>query len=204
MRIENSFRSNIRRKKSNCNKPKVDMLMNKKFSLWDYFRGALYFSMYGVVKYLPAPIGDPFRWMVLKIFMDRLESMRIKDGATFWFPYNIRIGKNVSINEWVFIDGIGGVDIGDDCRIAHGTSILSEDHVFEDPDVLIRLQGRKVAPVHIGRDCWLGAGVRITRGVTIGEGSVIGAGSVVTKDIPPYSIAVGVPAKVIGSRKKHC
>lgn len=52
-------------------------------------------------------------------------------------------------------------------------------------------------PVHIGSDCWLGASVTVCPGVTIGDGCVIGAGAVVTKDIPPYSFAAGVPAKVI-------
>ena len=52
-------------------------------------------------------------------------------------------------------------------------------------------------PVHIGKNCWLGAGVRVMPGVTIGDNSVIGAGSVVTKDIPPNVVAVGVPCKVL-------
>ncbi|WP_235046744.1 DapH/DapD/GlmU-related protein [Arthrobacter nitrophenolicus] len=59
---------------------------------------------------------------------------------------------------------------------------------------------RQVDTVHIGRDVWIGAGTIVLGGVTIGEGSVIGAGSVVTKDIPPYSIAVGSPAKRVGPR----
>ncbi|MBA2748254.1 MAG: acyltransferase, partial [Tatlockia sp.] len=55
--------------------------------------------------------------------------------------------------------------------------------------------------VVIEDNCWLGYGVKVLDGVTIGEGSVIGAGAVVTKDIPPYSVAVGVPAKVVRSRQ---
>lgn len=57
-----------------------------------------------------------------------------------------------------------------------------------------------VAPIHIEDDVWIGAGVKVLKGVTIGKGSVIGAGAVVTKDIPPYSIAAGVPCRVIGKR----
>ncbi len=55
-------------------------------------------------------------------------------------------------------------------------------------------------PIRLGRDVWLGAGVRVLKGVTVGDGCVVGAGSVVNKDLPPYSIAVGVPAKVVRSR----
>ena len=54
----------------------------------------------------------------------------------------------------------------------------------------------------VGQDVWFGAGVRVMKNVTIGDGCVIGAGTVVTKDIPPYSIAVGVPARIVGSRIK--
>lgn len=171
-----------------------------RYGLYDYARGLVYFSLYGCVKYLPTPIGDVLRYLVLKPFMKRLKSIRIKDGATFWFPYGISIGAHVSINEWVFIDGYGGVEIGDWCRIAHGCSLVSEDHRFEDLETPIYLQGKDVAPIKLGRDVWLGAGVRVTKGVEIGDGCIVGAGSVVTRDLPPFSIAVGVPAKVVRRR----
>lgn len=176
---------------------------DQNYTLYDYLRGFVFFTLYGCVKYLPTPIGDVFRWAVLKPFMRELHTMRIKDGATFWFPYGISIGRGVSINEWVFIDGFGGVEIGDHCRIAHGCSLISEDHNYENMDMLIRDQGKKSAKIVLGKDCWLGAGVRVLKGVSIGQGSVIGAGSVVNSDIPPYSIAVGAPAKVIKSRGKQ-
>lgn len=171
-----------------------------RYSLFDYLRGFTYFTLYGCVKYLPTPAGDVLRYLCLKPFMRRLRSLRIKDGATFWFPYGISIGRRVSINEWVFIDGYGGVEIGDDCRIAHGCSLVSEDHRFDDVTVPIRRQGKVKGPIRLGRDVWLGAGVRVTKGVTIGDGCVVGAGSVVTRDLPAYSIAVGAPARVISSR----
>ena len=65
----------------------------------------------------------------------------------------------------------------------------------------IREQGLTTKGIEIGDDCWLGYGVKVLDGVTIGQGSIVGAGAVVTKNLPPYSIAVGVPAKVIGSRQ---
>lgn len=170
------------------------------YTLCEYLIGGFYFTIYGIVKYMPSPLCDPLRWFVLKFFMGALHSMRIKDGATFWFPKNIRIGRNVSINEWVFIDGFGGVEIGDDCRIAHGCSFLSEDHNFAQPDIPIRLQGKTASPIQIGRDCWFGAGVRVLKGVKIGNGCVVGAGAVVTRDLPPFSVAVGIPARVVGFR----
>ena len=152
------------------------------------------------MKYIPSPLGDILRYIVLKPFLKRLQSIRIKEGATFWFPYGVSIGEHVSINEWVFIDGFGGVDIGDYCRIAHGCSIISEDHSFDDPNMPIYQQPKKKGPIILHNDVWLGAGVRVLKGVTIGEGAVVGAGSVVTHDVPPRAIVAGVPARVIRTR----
>lgn len=152
------------------------------------------------MKYLPSPIGDVLRYAVLKLFVASIRSWKIKDGVTVWFPEGVRVGRNVTINEYVFLDGFGGLEIGDDCRIAHGCSFISEDHVFDDPDTPIRLQGKIAKPIVVEADVWLGCGVRVLRGVKIGHGSVVGAGSVVTRDIPPFSIAVGVPARIIGQR----
>lgn len=171
-----------------------------KYSVVTYLRAGVFFTLYGLVKYLPPPLGDVLRFGVLKLFVASIRSWKIKDGVSVWFPEGVRIGRNVSINEYTFLDGFGGLEIGDDCRIAHGCSFISEDHVFDDPDKLIRLQGKLAGAIVLERDVWLGCGVRVLRGVRIGRGSVIGAGSVVTRDIPPCSIAVGVPARVVGRR----
>lgn len=171
-----------------------------RYPLRQYLVAAAFFTLYGCVKYLPPPIGDLLRAFVLKLFMRKLHTWKIKDGVTVWFPEGVSIGRNVTINEGVFIDGAGGVEIGDDCRIAHGSSFVSEDHVFDDPDMPIRLQGRRTAPIVLENDVWIGCGVRVMRGVRIGRGAVVGAGSVVTGDIPPCSVAVGVPARVIKRR----
>jgi acetyltransferase-like isoleucine patch superfamily enzyme len=81
--------------------------------------------------------------------------------------------------------------------------MYANNHVFDDPNRLIRQQPLTCKGITIEDDCWIGTGVRILDGVTIGQGSVIGAGAVVNKDIPPYSVAVGVPAKVISKRGKE-
>jgi len=171
-----------------------------KYPVSAYVRALLFFTLYGTVKYLPPPVGDVLRFAVLKLFVADIQSWRIKDGVTVWFPEGIRIGRHVTINEGVFLDGFGGLTIGDHCRIAHGCSFISEDHVFDDPDTPIWKQGKRASPIVIEEDVWCGCGVKVMRGVTIGRGSVIAAGSVVTKDIPPYSIAMGVPARVARQR----
>ncbi|MBN2712259.1 MAG: acetyltransferase [Planctomycetes bacterium] len=121
---------------------------------------------------------------------------------------NVRIGNNCSVQMNGNIVGYGNHDdqsgvitIGDDSRIAANCMMIACNHNFADPEKPIREQGVTPAPITVGRDVWLGGYVKITAGCTIGEGSVLGMGSVVTKDIPPYSIAVGVPAKAVKSRK---
>ena len=159
---------------------------------------------YGLVKYIPGPIpGDWCRTLVLKLFTWKTETWQIKDGATFWFPWNISIGKNVAIGEFCFLDGNGGIEIGDWTLIAHNCSLISEDHSFNRTDIPIYYQKKEIAPIKIGKDVWLGCGVTVLKGVTIGDGAIIGAGSVVTKDIPSYAIARGVPAKVIKFRSSE-
>lgn len=174
--------------------------MSTRYGIGDYVHAGAFFTLYGLVKYLPPPVGDVLRFCVLKCFLGSIRSWRIKDGATFWFPRGIRIGRHVTINEGVFLDGYGGLEIGDNCRIAHGCSFISEDHVFTDPSVPIRMQGKVAARIVIGADVWLGTGAKVLKGVTIGDGCVIGAGAVVTRDLAPFSIAVGIPARVVGRR----
>ena len=89
------------------------------------------------------------------------------------------------------------VRIGADCLIAELVSIRDSDHVISDRAVPYREQGHVTSPVVIGANVWLGSQVVVARGVHIGENSVVGAGAVVTRDIPPNSLAVGVPARVI-------
>jgi acetyltransferase-like isoleucine patch superfamily enzyme len=113
---------------------------------------------------------------------------------------SIKIAENVFIGSYTVIYGHGGVTIGKDSLIAMHCRILSSNHTIPDRQTRIRSQPDILLSTKIGEDVWLGAGVTVLGGVNIGDGCVVGAGSVVTKDLPPYSIAVGVPAKVIRMR----
>ncbi len=113
----------------------------------------------------------------------------------------VEIGDRTRIGPYTCLSG-RHIKIGQDCLIASHIGIYANNHIFSDPDRKINQQGRSYQGITIEDDCWLGSGVRVTDGVTIGCGSVIGAGAVVTKDIPPYSVAVGVPAKVVSVRKQ--
>ncbi|MEA5583688.1 acyltransferase [Nodularia harveyana UHCC-0300] len=100
----------------------------------------------------------------------------------------------------VCIAGPGNIRIGKHCMIASHSGIYANNHKFADLTQPIRYQGVTRKGILIEDDCWLGHGVTVLDGVTIGQGSVIGAGSVVNKDVPPYSVAVGSPVRVIKSR----
>ena len=121
---------------------------------------------------------------------------------------NITLGENVSVQAGSMLVGYGDIEnpsglisIGNNSRIAPKCMLIAANHVFSDPDKPICKQGMAPEPIIVEDDVWIGGGVHINAGVTIGKGSVIGAGAVVTKDIPPYSVAAGVPAKVIKSRR---
>ncbi|PSN10551.1 hypothetical protein C7293_27655 [filamentous cyanobacterium CCT1] len=87
--------------------------------------------------------------------------------------------------------------------IASHCSMYANNHRFDDWTRTINSQPLTAVGITIEDDCWLGTGVRVLDGVTIGRGSVIGAGAVVSRDIPPYSVAVGVPARVIEKPKEQ-
>ena len=115
----------------------------------------------------------------------------------------IHIDENTYIGSYVCIAGPGDIKIGKDCMIAAHSGIFANNHNFADLTQPIRNQGVTRKGIVIEDDCWLGHGVTVLDGVSIGQGSVIGAGAVVTKDIPAFSVAIGVPAKVIRSRKSE-
>lgn len=114
----------------------------------------------------------------------------------------IEIGDHVLINHMSDVAGSAAkVTIGNNVLIAPRVSIMACMHNHHDKQELIRLQGVTAADVVIEDDVWIGTGSVIMPGVKIGTGTVIGANSVVTGNIPEYSIAVGAPARVIGTRR---
>lgn len=115
----------------------------------------------------------------------------------------IEIGESTYIGPYTCLAGPGSIKIGKSCLIGSHSGIYANNHNFADPTLKIVEQGITCKGIAIGDDCWLGTGVKVLDGVTIGQGSVIGAGAVVSKDIPPYSVAVGVPAKVISQRNRE-
>ena len=114
----------------------------------------------------------------------------------------IELGDHVAFNYGCYVNGYGGLQIAHGAEFGPYTMIHTANHNMDDPDRPVTQQGWEVVrPVEIGANCWIGMGVCILPAVRIGDGCVVGAGSVVTKDIEPYTIAVGNPARVIKSRR---
>jgi acetyltransferase-like isoleucine patch superfamily enzyme len=105
------------------------------------------------------------------------------------------LGRDVSIN--CYLD----IEIGAAVLFADSVYVSDFDHKFADLTTPIKDQGIAKARVRIEPDVWLGTKVTVARGVLIGEGSVVGANAVVTRDLPPYCVAVGVPARVVKDRR---
>lgn len=117
----------------------------------------------------------------------------------------ILIGEGSKIGERAYLwagDTGGRITIGKDCRLGPEVFVTASDYGLM-PDQGIAEQARNERDIVIGDDVWLGARVFVGAGVTIGDGCVVSAGSVVTRDLPPYSIAVGIPARVVRRREQY-
>lgn len=112
----------------------------------------------------------------------------------------IIIGNNVYIGEYSILTSNAEIEIGDDVLISPHNNIVDFDHIYKDRYKLVNQQGVVARKITIKQDVWIGSGCKILMGVTIGEGAVIGAGSIVTKDVLPYNVVAGNPAKTIKVR----
>jgi acetyltransferase-like isoleucine patch superfamily enzyme len=112
----------------------------------------------------------------------------------------LSIAEKSFIGDYTVIGCNAEISVGRDVMIAQAVTIRDTDHVFERTDIPMNRQGITTAPVRIGDDVWIGHGVAILKGVTIGDGAIIAAGAVVNRDVAPYDIVGGVPARVIGNR----
>ncbi len=128
------------------------------------------------------------------------EGVLLEPGVWITAPGDarVRIGEGTFLNRNVMVAAQELVEIGAHCMLANGCFVSDAAHRFDDPEEPITWQGfESKGPTRIGDNCWLGANVVVTSGVSIGERCVIGAGSVVTRNLEPFSIAAGAPARVL-------
>jgi acetyltransferase-like isoleucine patch superfamily enzyme len=109
---------------------------------------------------------------------------------------DIRVGRNVFINQNCTFYDLGGLDIADDVLIGPNVSLITSGHPLEPSQ---RRAFTTAKPIVIERNVWIAAGATVIGGVTVGENAVVAAGSVVTRDVPPNTLVGGNPARVIRS-----
>lgn len=115
--------------------------------------------------------------------------------AEVLLPMGLKLSDRVSVGWFAELDARGGISVGHDTNISSHVKLITGSHDIEDPEYTADFQ-----PIAIGHHCWIGTGAMVLQGVTIGDGAVVAAGAVVTKDIPPYEVWGGVPAKFIRKR----
>jgi acetyltransferase-like isoleucine patch superfamily enzyme len=135
------------------------------------------------------------RWIYLRFGVKIGRDTVVYNSCELREPRRITIGNFSSIGDHCILDGRGGLTIGDSVNFSTGVWIWTMQHKINDPDFEV-----ETAPVVIEDFAWLSCRTVILPGVRIGKGAVVAAGAVVTKDVEPYAIVAGVPAKKIGER----
>ena len=160
---------------------------------------------YGLLKFFPATNNRYLNFIRVirssvagRLFARTGKNINVEKGADFGFGSNIEIGDNSGLG--VNCNVRGPLKIGDNVMMGEDVIIMTNSHNFNKTDIPMLAQGHNVKKVIIGNDVWIGARVIILSGVTIGDGVIIGAGAVVTKNVEPYAIIGGVPAKLIKYR----
>ncbi len=146
-------------------------------------------------------IARKIKTTVFKVFNIRFRKCVLFETPRIYFKKKTKIGRGTSINDAVFIHGAGGVEIGDNCVLSHGVTILSTGLNIEDWCLLEASKSHIDEKVTIGNNVWLCANTTICPGVTIGDNVVIAAGAVVVSDCESGFLYGGVPAKKIRSLK---
>lgn len=166
----------------------------------DFFKAALE----QCVRFLP---DHAWSFAIRRLYFNRLgarlgEGVVLCEGVVLYEPQRISIGAETGVGRHVTFDPFPAkISVGSNVLIAQDCLFRAGNHVFINPEELIRLQGHSGKDIEIEDDVWIGAKCVIVAGVKIGKGAVISAGSLVVKDVPSYSIVCGVPAQQIGVRE---
>lgn len=157
-----------------------EMARREAFARWPINGNVLEALREGRLEVGPGVLMEPNVWITAP------------DGA------RVKIGAGTFLNQGVMIAAQQRVEIGAHCMLANGCFVSDATHRYDDPDKPVPWQGfESKGPTRIGENCWLGVNVAVMSGVEIGERCVVGANSVVTRDVEPYSIVAGAPARVI-------
>lgn len=124
------------------------------------------------------------------------KGVRIQGGARIWQPWRLKIGDNSWIDGGVSLYCVDDIKIGSNAVVSEGAFVCTASH-----DITSEVFDLTTRPIEIGDFAWVCARALVLPGVKIGEGAVVAAGAVVTKDVPPWTVVAGNPAKEVGRRK---
>lgn len=196
------------KKKKNCSNysEQKECDMNVKNIFIIYIKKVIFYIR-GYMRYMDFQTGlipshHIRNFIYRRIFLVQMEQKAIIYwGAEIRCHGKLKIGKGSIIGDKALLDARNGITIGKNVNFSSNISIYTEQHDHRDP--MFRCNSSDAFSVNIGDRAWIGPNAIILHGVHIGEGAVVAAGSVVTKDVPPFTIVAGVPARKIGLRNKN-
>lgn len=165
---------------------------------WSYVLTRILFSSARIIRQ-PCRIRG-YKFMRIGHGFTTGQYCRIEAGSTTSKQPSLIIGKSVQINDRCHIAALSSIEISDNVLIASNVFITDHDHgdtSLESLQISPAQRKLKYSPVKIEKNVWVGQNVVILKGVTIGESSIIAAGSVVTRNIPPFCVAAGIPATIL-------
>lgn len=161
----------------------------------EYLGRVLWYLSTPLFRLSPRPF---FAWRraLLRLFGGQIgRQAHVYPSARIYLPWNLTLGEEASIGEWALIYNLGPVSIGDRATISHRAHLCAGTHDYTNPSLpLLRL------PIEIGPQAWICADAFVGPGCKVGEGAIVGAASVVVRDVLPWQIVGGNPARVIKQR----
>ena len=164
-------------------------------------RGEIDALIVALVGWIPTVLGMSIRNGVYRLLGMKIKGFCwIQPGVTIVNLSRLSVGKNFGCNSGTYINAIGGIQMGNDVLIGSNVTISSGKHEIEGRQTSVFSRPTVPMPIVFGDDVWLGAGVSVLPGIQIADGTVVGTNAVVTKSTEPYSVMVGIPARLVRYR----
>lgn len=170
------------------------------------FRSIIHKCLDGFIRYMDIQTGHIPSHHIRNFIYKYVFNVQLSPSTVIYYGTeirshsNLKLGKGAIIGDNCILDARNGINIGANACLASGVEIWTEQHAHRDP--WFRCLSDESYKVNIGQRAWIGPRTIILHSVNVGEGAVVAAGSVVTKDVPPFTIVGGIPAKKIGERNK--